>query len=94
MSRRTVTLFMAGAGVVVALLVLSLVPVPYVVLMPGPTLNTLGRTSSGPLISITGHRTYATSGHLNMMTVSFFGGPGKPFGCSPRCATGSSRPLR
>ncbi len=80
MSRRTVTLFVAGAGVVVALLVLSLVPVPYVVLMPGPTLNTLGRTSSGPLISITGHRTYTHSGHLNLMTVSFIGGPGKPFG--------------
>jgi len=45
--------------------------------MPGPTLNTLGSDSSGqPLISITGHQTYKTTGHLNMVTVSYEGGPG------------------
>ena len=44
---------------------------------PGPTLNTLGKDPSGqPLISISGHPTYPTSGHLNMVTVSFQGGPG------------------
>ena len=79
MSRRGVTLLVAGAGVVVAALAAALVPVPYVILSPGPTLNTLGRTSSGPLISITGHPTYQTSGHLNLVTVSFLGGPGDGF---------------
>jgi PDZ domain-containing protein len=79
MSRRTVTLLIAGIGVVVAALVAAFVPVPYVILSPGPTLNTLGRTSSGPLITISGHRTYQTSGHLNLVTVSFLGGPGDGF---------------
>ena len=79
MSRRTVTLLVAGIGVVAAALVAALVPVPYVILSPGPTLNTLGKTSSGPLISIAGHRTYPTSGHLNLVTVSFLGGPGDGF---------------
>ena len=79
MSRRTVTLLMAGVGVVVAALVASLVPVPYVILSPGPTLNTLGQTSGRPLIKIDGHRTYPTSGHLNLVTVSFLGGPGDGF---------------
>ena len=49
------------------------------ILSPGPTLNTLGRASSGPLISISGHPTYPTSGHLNLVTVSFLGGPGDGF---------------
>ncbi len=79
MSRRTVTLLVAGIGVVAAALVAALVPVPYVILSPGPTLNTLGKTSSGPLISIAGHPTYPTSGHLNLVTVSFLGGPGDGF---------------
>jgi PDZ domain-containing protein len=74
-----VTLFVAGIGVVVAALVAALLPVPYVILTPGPTLNTLGRTSSGPLITISGHRTYSASGHLNLVTVSYMGGPGNGF---------------
>jgi PDZ domain-containing protein len=78
-SRRTVTLAVAGIGVVVAALIAALVPVPYVILSPGPTLNTLGKTSGGPLISIAGHRTYPTTGHLNLVTVSFLGGPGNGF---------------
>jgi PDZ domain-containing protein len=53
-----------------------LVPVPYVILTPGPTLNTLGSSSGRPLISITGHQTYPTTGHLNMVTISYEGGPG------------------
>jgi len=52
-----------------------LIPVPYVILGPGPTLNTLGESSGQPLIKITGHQTYPTSGHLNMVTVSYQGGP-------------------
>ena len=79
LSRRTVTLLIAGVAVVVAVLVAVLVPVPYVILSPGPTLNTLGRTSTGPLISVSDHRTYPTNGHLNLVTVSFLGGPGAGF---------------
>jgi PDZ domain-containing protein len=77
MSRRSLTLAIAGVATVAAILVTVFVPVPYVILMPGPTLNTLGSDSSGqPLISITGHQTYKTTGHLNMVTVSYEGGPG------------------
>jgi len=79
MSRRTVTLLVAGIGVVAAALAAALLPVPYVILSPGPTLNTLGQTSGRPLISISGHRTYPTNGHLNLVTVSFVGGPGDGF---------------
>jgi len=77
MFRRSLTLSIAGLATLIAIAVAVLVPVPYVILGPGPTLNTLGKDSSGqPLISITGHQTYATSGNLNMVTISYSGGPG------------------
>jgi PDZ domain-containing protein len=76
MSRRSLTLVIAGLATVAAIAIAVLFPVPYVILTPGPTLNTLGDSSGKPLISITGHPTYATTGHLNMVTISYEGGPG------------------
>ncbi len=73
------TLGVCAAGVIVALVVAAVAPVPYVALIPGPTLNTLGKSGDRPMIEITGHRTYPTDGHLNMVTVSFIGGPGSSF---------------
>jgi len=75
MSRRSLTLLIAGLATLVAVGVSVFVPVPYVILMPGPTLNTLGSQSGTPLITITGHKTYPTSGNLNMVTVSYTGAP-------------------
>ncbi len=75
MSRRSLTLLIAGLATVVAICVSVFVPVPYVILMPGPTLNTLGSLSGTPLITVTGHKTYPTSGNLNMVTVSYTGAP-------------------
>lgn len=79
MSRRSVTLLVAAAGVLIALVVAVVAPVPYVALTPGPTLNTLGTLSGKPLIQVKGHRIYPTTGNLNMVTVSFLGGPGTDF---------------
>ena len=77
MFRRSLTLSIAGLATLIAIAVAVLVPVPYVILGPGPTLNTLGKDSSGqPLISIAGHPTYPTSGNLNLVTISLQGGPG------------------
>lgn len=77
MSRRSLTLAIAGLATVAAIVVAMLFPVPYVILTPGPTLNTLGKDSAGqPLISITGRQTYPAGGHLNLVTISYQGGPG------------------
>jgi len=77
MPRRALILIVAGAAVVIAAVVAAVLPVPYVILSPGPTLNTLGTGPGGkPLIQIAGHRTYPTAGNLNMVTVNFQGGPG------------------
>jgi Lon-like protease len=76
MSRRAVTLLIAGIGLVASLVIVFAVPVPYVALLPGPTYNTLGPLDGKPVIQISGHRTYTAPGHLNMVTVSYIGGPG------------------
>ena len=80
MSRRSLTLLIAAIGTAAAIAVSVLIPVPYVILGPGPTLNTLGKDSSGqPLITISGHPSYPTSGHLNMVTVTYQGCQGNTF---------------
>lgn len=79
MSRRAATLLVAAAGVLIAIIIAVVAPVPYVALLPGPTLNTLGSLSGKPLIEVKGHQTYPTKGNLNMVTVSFLGGPGTKF---------------
>jgi Lon-like protease len=79
MSHRYVTLLIAGVSVVAALVIAAVVSVPYVALTPGPTLNTLGKPDGKDLIQITGHRTYATNGNLNLVTISYIGGPGSGF---------------
>jgi PDZ domain-containing protein len=77
MPRRSLTLLVAGIAVVAAALAAALLPVPYVVLSPGPTLNTLGKAPSGQqLIEISGHPVNPTRGNLNMVTVDYQGGPG------------------
>jgi Lon-like protease len=77
MPRRALTLLVAGIAVIAAAVVAAVLPVPYVILSPGPTLNTLGQAPGGqPLIDIKGHLVSRTVGHLNMVTVDFQGGPG------------------
>lgn len=71
MSRRVRTLVVSGVLFVV-LFVLSLtLPVPYVLLSPGPTFNTLGTDDSGrSIIDVRGIAAKKTSGNLNMTTVN------------------------
>ncbi len=45
------------------------IPVPYAEMSPGPTVNTLGEHDGEPVLQISGHKTYPTTGHLNMTTV-------------------------
>ncbi len=76
MSRRALTLAIAAVGAAGALIVAAVIPVPYVALLPGPTYNTLGLLDGKPVIQISGHRTFPAGGHLNMVTISYIGGPG------------------
>ncbi|HEX6754674.1 MAG TPA: PDZ domain-containing protein [Mycobacteriales bacterium] len=71
MSRRVLTL-VVGAVLLVALGIGGTqLPVPYVELGPGPTLDTLGVDQSGnEIIRLTGRTEDRTNGHLNLTTVS------------------------
>jgi PDZ domain-containing protein len=70
MSRKTTSLTLAGLLLVVLVCVATLVPMPYVVMSPGVTENTLGTFKGDEVITISGHRTYPTTGRLDLTTVS------------------------
>ncbi|MEU4545138.1 YlbL family protein [Nonomuraea dietziae] len=75
MSRRALTLLVAGFLVLALGITGAVINVPYVVLRPGPTENTIGEVDKKPVISIDGRKTYPTSGMLSLVTVSYQGGP-------------------
>ncbi len=70
-----VILLLAMIGIVA----FGLTSAPYAIESPGPVFNTLGTTrvdgQSVPVLSITGHPTYPTSGALDMLTVDLDGDP-------------------
>lgn len=71
MTRRTTTVTTAALLLVALVCVAALLPVPYVTLRPGPTLDTLGKQQGEPVISIEGDvRTYDDEGRLDLVTVS------------------------
>src|SRR3954451_24050030 len=69
MSRRGLTLTLSAVLVVVLGILTSVLPVPYVVLVPGPVTDTLGTIGAKPVVSATGAQTYPTKGHLYLTTV-------------------------
>jgi PDZ domain-containing protein len=70
LSRRVRTLIIAGVLFVVLFALVLTLPVPYYVLSPGPTFNTLGTDSKGNVIvTIDGLKAAKTTGNLNMTTV-------------------------
>ncbi|MFC4554237.1 PDZ domain-containing protein [Georgenia faecalis] len=77
-SPRMVTAVVASVVTFVLVLVMLLVPAPYAVQSPGPTVNTLGEVDGTPMITVEGAETYPTEGELRLTTVSVVGGPGYP----------------
>ncbi|MFF0436293.1 PDZ domain-containing protein [Streptomyces sp. NPDC004327] len=69
MPRRTATMLASTLVLITLLCVGVLIPVPYAEMSPGPTVNTLGEARGEPVLSISGHQTYPTTGNLNMTTV-------------------------
>ncbi|MGW5266654.1 YlbL family protein [Microbispora sp. NPDC004025] len=75
MSRRALTLLVAGFLALALAVLGAMLPVPYVVLSPGPTENTIGDVKGKPVITISGRETYPTQGRLSLVTVAYQGGP-------------------
>ncbi|MFE4517155.1 PDZ domain-containing protein [Kitasatospora sp. NPDC056783] len=78
MPRRSATMLAATLLLIALLCVSVLMKVPYTEMSPGPTYNTLGNQGGKPVISISGHDSYPTSGHLNMTTVQVTGAKYEP----------------
>ncbi|MFH9421559.1 PDZ domain-containing protein [Streptomyces sp. NPDC017529] len=73
MPRRTATLLASTLMLIALLCAGVLIPVPYSKMYPGPTTNTLGEADGEPVLQISGHKTYPTTGNLNMVTVRVTG---------------------
>lgn len=69
MSRRTLTLLLASALVVLLTGGAVSARVPYVALAPGPTYDTLGEVDGAPVLEIEGRPTFPTDGQLDLTTV-------------------------
>ncbi|MDQ1703950.1 MAG: Lon-like protease [Frankiaceae bacterium] len=74
MSRRGLTFAVAAALIAVLAVLATVLPVPYVILVPGPVTDTLGDvpTASGgtrPVVAVSGAQSYPPSGHLYLTTV-------------------------
>ncbi|MEV4537237.1 PDZ domain-containing protein [Asanoa sp. NPDC049518] len=67
-SRGVTVLLGAVITVLLSFGVLS-APVPYVVLGPGPTVNTLGKEADKEVIQISGTQTFSSAGQLRLTTV-------------------------
>jgi PDZ domain-containing protein len=78
LSRRVRTLVIASVLFIVLFALALTMPVPYVILSPGPTFNTIGIEQGSQVIVIQGRKPNQTSGHLNMTTVSISGGSVTP----------------
>lgn len=80
--RRGRALFFVVAGLAILVLLASVIPSPYAIERPGPVVDTLGTIDGSakgkPLITIGGAKTYATTGQLNLLTVTMVGTPQKP----------------
>ena len=70
MSRRTSTLAAAGLLVLTLVAVALLLPVPYVTMRPGPTVDVLGDYDGKPVLEIEDAKTYPTDGQIRLTTVS------------------------
>ncbi|PLS23971.1 Lon protease [Bifidobacterium imperatoris] len=72
--------YFAGAVAVMLAIVVLVLPSAYVIEMPGPTQDVLGKVDGDDVIAVSGTqvRTYKDSGKLLLVTVSASGVPGYP----------------
>lgn len=73
--RRRATGFVALALVAAGILVMDILPRPYVIAAPGPVFNVLGLQDKTPIISISDAKQYPTDGALELLTVNIYGSP-------------------
>jgi Lon-like protease len=70
MSRRTVSSVVVVVLLVALIGVAAFLPVPYVTMSPGPTVDVLAKYDGDQVIEVEGHETFETEGDLRLTTVS------------------------
>lgn len=70
MSRRTWSSILACVLLMMLFGVAALLPVPYVTMSPGPTVDVLAELDGKEIVQVDGHRTFKTDGELELTTVS------------------------
>ncbi len=73
---RTQAFIVSGVLAVLLVSIVSMLPLPYALMSPGPVRDVLSGTGKDQLIQIKGHQTYPTEGTLDLLTVRVNGGPG------------------
>ena len=71
--RRHSGLVLLSAAVVLGGLAMTVLPAPYVIERPGPAFNVLGSDQGKKVITISDAETFATTGELDLLTVSLVG---------------------
>ena len=70
MSRRTVSSVLVVVLLAALIAVAAFLPVPYVTMSPGPTVDVLAKYDGDQVIQVDGHETFETEGDLRLTTVS------------------------
>ncbi|CAN5235934.1 PDZ domain-containing protein [soil metagenome] len=70
MTRRTLSSVVVVGLLVALLATAAFLPVPYVTMSPGPTVDVFAKEKGAPVIDIDGAKTYPTDGALRLTTVS------------------------
>jgi Lon-like protease len=78
MSHRAAVATLAGLVLVALVALAAILPVPFIVLSPGPTFNTIGEVNGVPLVEISDTTTYPVTGALDMTTIMERGEPRSP----------------
>ena len=73
MSRRTVSSIVASLLLGVLFAVAVMLPVPYVTMSPGPTVDVLAERRGEEIVRVTGHPRYDTEGRLELTTIRLTG---------------------
>jgi len=75
---RALVATLAGLVLLALIALAALLPVPFIILSPGPTFNTIGDVDGVPLVEITDTTTYPVTGALDMTTIREEGEPRSP----------------
>ena len=70
MSRRTVSSILACVLLVLLFATAAFLPVPFVAMSPGPTINVLGDSDGQPIVRVQGHKSFTAGGQLRLVTVA------------------------